>query len=72
MVSIRARSLDVSSVELTSAMPKRAVDSAYTCARPDVPCLRILNEGSEGEKVEVNPDALVTAYQQLRAKTAPV
>src|SRR5438128_3686706 len=34
MVSIRARSLDVSSVELASAMPKRAVDSAYTCAKP--------------------------------------
>src|SRR5206468_6083416 len=34
MVSIRARSLDVSSVELASAMPKRAVDSAYTCTKP--------------------------------------
>src|SRR2546426_4385548 len=34
MVSIRARFLDVSSVELASAMPKRAVDSAYICAKP--------------------------------------
>jgi len=34
MVSIRARPLDVSSVELASAMAKRAVDSAYTCTKP--------------------------------------
>jgi hypothetical protein len=34
MVSIRARSPDVSSVELASAMPERAVDFAYTSAKP--------------------------------------
>jgi len=34
MVSIRARSLDVSSVELASPMPKRAVDFAYISAKP--------------------------------------